>query len=90
MEDKDPEIAALADKIKVLQEKKAQEEEEQWRWEEEEWKAWEAVEKMRQEELEKAKAVEAKRRVAEVAWEQGVGQKQSQTLEMEADCTECT
>ena len=48
------------------------------------------AEKVRQEELERAKAVEVKRRVVEIAREQGVGRKQSLTLETEGDCAECT
>ena len=40
--------------------------------------------------MERAKVVEAKQRAAEIAREQGVGQKRSLTPETEGDHTECT
>src|ERR1700731_3025543 len=82
IEDKDLEIAALTKKFSALQEKRAQEEEE-------ERKARQVVKKVWQEELERVKVVEAKRRVAEIAREQGVGRKWSPTPEMEGDHAEC-
>src|ERR1700731_2072620 len=88
-EEEDPEIVALTKKISALREKRAREEEEQRRREEEEKKVREAAEKVRREELEWARAVEARRRAAEIAKEQGVGRKQSPSPEMEGDRAEC-
>src|ERR1700731_2856003 len=88
-EEEDPEIAALTKKISALREKRAREEEERRRREEEEKKAREAAEKVRREELEWARAVEARRRAAEFAKEQGVGRKQSLSPETEGDHAEC-
>src|ERR1700731_3423403 len=90
MEEEDPEIAALTNKISALREKRAREEEERRRREEEEKKAREAAEKVRREELERARAVEVRRRAAEIAKEQGVGRKRSPSPETEGDCVECT
>src|ERR1700730_19423245 len=73
---------ALTKKISALREKRAQEEEERQRREEEEKKVW-------REELERARAVEARRRAAEIAKEQGVGRKRSPSPETEGDCAEC-
>src|ERR1700730_14849608 len=84
-EEEDPEIAALTKKISALREKRAREEEERQRQEEEEKKVWEVAEKVRREELEQASAVEARRRAAEIAKEQGVGRKQSLSPETEGD-----
>ena len=80
-EEEDPEIAALTKKISALREKRAREEEERRRRE--------VAEKVRREELEWARAVEARRRAAEIAKEQGVGRKRSLSPEMEGDRAEC-
>jgi hypothetical protein len=84
VENKDPEIVALAKQLKALQEKKA--------WEEDEQRKREVADKMWWEEMERAKAVEAKWWAEEIAREQGVGQRRSPTLESDVeqgDCIRC-